>query len=147
MLFCLCQNHCSVEINTLVINLEYFFLAAFTSPIFSKKWKIHGMKSNLSSPAILPNLLIAWGLNLGRLGTSLYPVIMCFYSSYTFTSSFCSPLENNPACAFSDIHALWLVIYLVSVVPDNVSLVWFNLNKARLNCVDGMALASSQSWR
>ena len=147
MLFCLCQDHCSVEINTLVRQFRIFFLAAFTSPIFSKKWKIHGMKSNLSSPAILPKLLFAWGLNLGQLGISPYPVIMCFCSSYTSTSSFCSPLEKNPPCAFSDIHALWLVIYLVSVVPDNVSLVWFNLNKARLNCVDGMALASSQSCR
>jgi hypothetical protein len=58
----------SVEINTMVSQFRYFFLAAFTMPLFSKKWKIHGMKSSLNCPVILSLLLIAWGLNPGRPG-------------------------------------------------------------------------------
>ena len=40
----------------------------------------------------------------------------------------------------------WLHISWARVIHDNVSLVWTNLSKARLNCIDGMALASSGSW-
>ena len=69
------------------------------------------------------------------------------------------PLEKiplGPFRTFSDIWSMirhsrfiqrWLHISWTRVIQDNVSLAWTNLSKARLNCVDGTALASSGSWR
>ena len=69
----------SVEINTLVCQFRiFFFWLRLLGLSLQNKWNIIGMKSNLISPVILPKLLIAWGLNPGRLGAIPTPYFDTF---------------------------------------------------------------------
>ena len=78
-------------------------------------------------------------------------VIIFLYSSRTFTFRFTLDLYKQLLFAAgkdpSTFMVLgWLHISWTCVIHNNISLAWTNLTRARLNCVDGTALASSGSW-